>query len=80
MEYHPNTTLSDSSPIEFAITGSEYVDLSETYLQVTAKIVKPDGGNLAQTSGMDGTVTGMMLMWKPSIYGSILFSAKWMSV
>ena len=60
VEYRPITTLSDSSPIEFVITGSgeEYVDLSESYLQVTAKILKPNGGDLVQTKGSDGTVTG----------------------
>ena len=60
VEYRPITTLSDSSPIEFVITGSgeEYVDLSESYLQVTAKILKTNGGDLAQTKGADGTVTG----------------------
>ena len=46
MEYQLITSLTDTGPIEFVITGSgeEYVDLSETYLQVTAKIVKPTGG------------------------------------
>ena len=60
VEYRPITSLSDSSPIEFVVTGSgeEYVDLSETYLQVTAKIVKTDGGDLDQTSNASGTVTG----------------------
>ena len=60
VEYRPITTLSDSSPIEFVITGSgeEYVDLSESYLQVTAKILKQDGGDLVQTRGTDGTVSG----------------------
>ena len=60
VEYRPITTLSDSSPIEFVITGSgeEYVDLSESYLQVTAKILKPNGGDLVQTKGSDGMVTG----------------------
>ena len=55
VEYRPITTLSDSSPIKFVINGSgeEYVDLSESYLQVTAKILK-----LVQTKGADGTVTG----------------------
>ena len=60
VEYRPITTLSDSSPIKFVITGSgeEYVDLSDSYLQVTAKILKPNGGNLVQTKGSDGAVTG----------------------
>ena len=60
VEYRPITTLSDSSPIEFVITGSgeEYVDLSETYLQVTASITKTNGEDLEQTRNTDGTVTG----------------------
>ena len=60
VEYRPITTLSDSSPVEFVITGSgeEYVDLSESYLQVTAKILKQDGGDLVQTRGTDGTMSG----------------------
>ena len=59
-EYRPITTLSDSSPIEFVITGSgeEYVDLSESYLQVTAKILKTNGGDLVQDKGSDGTAMG----------------------
>ena len=78
VEYRSITTLSDSSPIEFVITGSrkEYVDLSETYLQLTAKILKPDGGDLSQTRAADGTVSrddadvGHVNLW--------LFSVKWM--
>ena len=60
MEYRPITSLTDTGPIEFVITGSgeEYVDLSETYLQVTAKIVKPTGGDLEQTLDDSGTVNG----------------------
>ena len=60
VEYRPITTLNDSSPIEFVITGSgeKYVDLSESYLQVTAKILKTNGGDLVQTKGSDGAVTG----------------------
>lgn len=62
VEYRPLSTLSDSGPIEFAISGSgeEYIDLSETYLQVTAKISKPNGSDLEQTATIsdEGTVTG----------------------
>ena len=65
VEHRPLTTLSDDGgPIEFVISGSgeEYIDLSETYLQVKAKIVKSDtGGELEQTetttSGTDGSTT-----------------------
>ena len=48
VEYRPITTLGDSGPVQFAIMGSgeEYVDLSETYIQVSAQILKPDGSDL----------------------------------
>ena len=60
VEHRPITSLTDSGPIEFVITGSgeEYVDLSETYLQVTAQIVQTDGSDLSQTQASDGTVSG----------------------
>ena len=60
VEHRPITSLNDSGPIEFVITGSgeEYVDLSETYLQVTAQIVQTDGADLSQTRASDGTVSG----------------------
>ena len=61
VEHRPLTTVGDGGPIEFIITGSgdEYTDLSETYLQITAKIVKPNGSNLEQnaTSSTSGTET-----------------------
>ena len=67
VEHRPLTTVDDGGPIEFIITGSgdEYTDLSETYLQITAKIVKPDGSKLQQSStsttngGQKTTVPGV---------------------
>lgn len=48
VEYHPLASLSPGAPIEFAISGatSEYLDLSNTYLHVRAKVTKADGTNL----------------------------------
>ena len=48
MEFHPLSSLSPGAPIEFAISGAttEYLDLSNTYLHVRAKVTKPDGSNL----------------------------------
>lgn len=50
MEYYPisSTLESDTAPIEFDIQGQgdEYVDLSQTYLQVICKFTKADGSNL----------------------------------
>ncbi|XP_065943249.1 uncharacterized protein F54H12.2-like [Magallana gigas] len=50
MEYYPisSTLESDTAPIEFDIQGQgdEYIDLSQTYIQVICKFTKADGGNL----------------------------------
>ena len=48
-EYFPLAVLSQSTNIEFNIlnkNGSEYLDLSNTFLSVRAKIVKADGSKL----------------------------------
>ena len=46
VEYRPLSTL-DDGPIEFSVVGgSEYLDLSNTFLKVRGKIVLPDGGDL----------------------------------
>lgn len=50
MEYYPvaSTLNSDTAPIEFDIQGEgdEFIDLSQTYLQVVCKFTKGDGSNL----------------------------------
>ena len=48
IEYHPLTTVSDGTPIEFEIsgTGEHYIDLASSMLYVQAKIAKPDGTTL----------------------------------
>lgn len=50
MEYYPvaSTLNSDTAPIEFDIQGQgdEFIDLSQTYLQVVCKFTKGDGSNL----------------------------------
>ena len=48
IEYHPLTTVSDGTPIEFEISGNgeDYVDLANSMLYVQAKIVKQDGTDL----------------------------------
>lgn len=49
MEYYPvaSTLNSDTAPIEFDIQGQgdEFIDLSQTYLQVVCKFTKDDGSN-----------------------------------
>ncbi|XP_055997822.1 uncharacterized protein F54H12.2-like [Ostrea edulis] len=51
MEYYPisSTLNSDTAPIEFEIKGQgdEYLDLSQTYLQMVCKFTKANGTNLA---------------------------------
>ena len=79
VEHRPITTLTDTGPIEFVITGSGevYIDLSETYLQVTVKIVQPTGGSLQQSAGEDGTVTGTgagvgpVNLWLHSLFSQV---------
>ena len=82
VEYGPIATLSDSSPIEFVITGSgeEYMDLSESYFQVTAKILKTNRGDLVQPKVLMEPCRGMMLIWAPSTCCSNWCSVKWMWV
>ncbi|XP_022301109.2 uncharacterized protein F54H12.2-like [Crassostrea virginica] len=50
IEYYPvsSTLNSDTAPIEFEIKGQgdEYVDLSQTYVQMLVKFTKGDGGAL----------------------------------
>jgi len=48
IEYHPLTTVSDGTPIEFEISGNgeDYVDFANSMLYVQAKIVKEDGTDL----------------------------------
>ena len=49
VEYHPLTTVSDGSPIEFDVsgTGDDYVDFANTMLYVKAKVTQANGHNLA---------------------------------
>jgi len=49
VEYHPLTTVSDGSPIEFDVsgTGDDYVDFANTMLYVKAKVTQTNGNNLA---------------------------------
>lgn len=50
MKYYPisSTLQSDTAPIEFETKGqgNEYIDLSQTYLQMVCKFTKDDGTNL----------------------------------
>ena len=47
VEYYPLATLAAGAPIEFAVSGAtaDYIDLSNTYLYVKAKVLRQDGTN-----------------------------------
>ena len=49
VEYHPLTTITDGSPVEFDIsgTGEDYIDFGNTVLYVRAKVTQVNGANLA---------------------------------
>ena len=68
VEYHPVSNITDSGPIEFNIagTGEEYVDLSQTMLHVLAKVVNPEGSNLA-----DDAQVGPVNLFLPSLFSQI---------
>ena len=54
VEYHPLATMAPSAPVEFSISGatSDYLDLSNTFLHLEAKIINPDGTNLANDAAV----------------------------
>nr|XP_034317022.1 uncharacterized protein F54H12.2-like [Crassostrea gigas] len=64
MEYYPisSTLDSDTAPIEFDIQGQgdEYIDLSQTYLQIVCKFTKADGGNLTGVNGISTPVNNII--------------------
>ena len=68
VEFHPLSSLSPGAPIEFAISGatSEYLDLSNTYLHVRAKITKADGFNLDA-----GTDVAPVNNWLHSLFSQV---------
>ena len=68
VEYHPLATLAQGAPIEFAISGAttEYLDLSNTFLHVRAKITKPDGTDLDA-----GTDVAPVNYWLHSLFSQV---------
>ena len=51
VEYHPITTVTDGSPVEFDIsgTGDDYIDFGNTKLFVKIKVVRLNGNNMQLT-------------------------------
>ena len=68
VEYHPITTLTENSPVEFDIpaSGEDYVDFANSYLHVKAKIVKGTGANLA-----DDDVVAPTNLWLHSLFSQM---------
>ncbi|XP_048775208.2 uncharacterized protein F54H12.2-like [Ostrea edulis] len=64
MEYHPisSTLNSDTAPIEFEIKGQEdeYLDLSQSYLQMVCKFTKADGTALTGANSTSTPVNNIL--------------------
>jgi len=54
IKYHPLTTVTDGSPIEFDVSGSgnDYVDFANTMLHVKAKVTRENGTDLAANAAV----------------------------
>ena len=54
VEYHPITTVTDGSPIEFDIsgTGEDYIDFANTMLYVRVKVKQNNGNDLADDAAV----------------------------
>lgn len=69
VEFHPVATLTDTGPIEFIVKGTEeYLDLSNSYIQVQARIVKPDGSALVAG---DDDKHGPSNLWLHSLFSEV---------
>ncbi|KAK7500547.1 hypothetical protein BaRGS_00008122 [Batillaria attramentaria] len=70
VEHHPLSTLTDTGPIEFVIKGAgeDYLDLSNSYLHVGAKIVRSDNSDLV--AGDDDKV-GPVNLWLHSLFSEV---------
>ena len=64
IEYYPvsSTLSSDTVPIEFEIKGrgDEYVDLSQTYVQLLCKFTKDNGGALTGVTAVSTPVNNII--------------------
>ena len=68
VEYHPVSSITANSPIEFEINGSgeDYLDFANTYLHVRAKITKAAGADLA-----DDSKTGPINLFMHSLFSQV---------
>ena len=72
VEYHPLATLAPSAPVEFSISGatSDYLDLSNTFLHLEAKITNADGSVLVNTADTVADV-GPVNYWMHSLFSQV---------
>nr|CAB3266070.1 uncharacterized protein F54H12.2-like [Phallusia mammillata] len=68
VEYLPLSTLTDSGPVEFLIsgTGEDYIDLANTMLLCTARITNADGSELANDAAV-----APVNYWLHSLWGQV---------
>jgi len=68
IEYHPLSSVGDDSPIEFEINGNgeDYIDLANSMLYVRAKIVQPNGNNIAA-----GAAVGPVNLFLHSLFSQV---------
>ena len=70
VEYHPLATLAVGAPIEFAVSGAtaDYLDLSNTFLHVKAKVLKHNGDN--PPDDLDGNLAPVNY-WLHSLFSQV---------
>ena len=68
IEYHPLSSVGDDSPIEFEINGNgeDYIDLANSMLYVRARIVLPNGNNIA-----DDAAVGPVNLFLHSLFSQV---------
>ena len=68
VEYHPLTTVTNGSPIEFDISasGEDYIDFANTLLYVKTKITAPNGTDLA-----DDAAVGPVNLFLHSLFSQV---------
>ncbi|PVD35060.1 hypothetical protein C0Q70_06341 [Pomacea canaliculata] len=68
VEYYPLSAISTGAPIEFCINGAteDYLDLSNTFLHVRAKVTEADGSDLA-----DGKDVAPINYWLHSLFSQV---------
>ncbi|XP_072181336.1 uncharacterized protein F54H12.2-like [Diadema setosum] len=68
VEYHPVSSITDEGPIEFNVSGTseEYLDLSQTMLQVTVKVTNNDNTALPADAPV-----GPVNLFLPSLFAQV---------